>query len=285
MASNRSWRSADGSASILQGDALALLAQMQEASVDCVWTDPPYHLSNDGITCKSGKMTSVNKGKWDRSRGPDEDFAFVRAWMSEVLRVLRPGGTAWVSGTVHVYPMIGFAMQKLGMRILNDIVWEKPAPPPNLGCRCFTHASEIILWATKPDKKAKYRFDYKAMVAENGGTQMRNVWRGISPPNAEEKAFGKHPTQKPVRLVERCLRASTLPGDLVLDPFMGSGTTGVAAAKLGRRFVGLEAEREFCNLAARRISATLALPKGHISGTDQPRMPVPSGRAQQALGL
>lgn len=250
------WRSADGASRLLQGDSFAVLRTLPDRSVDCVWTDPPYLLSNDGITCVSGKMVKVNKGEWDRSRGIALDYEFNRAWLAECLRLLTPGGTIWVSGTLHVYLSVGMAMQELGFRILNDIVWEKPSPPPNLGCRCFTHASEILLWATKASRgsKARYTFNYEAMKTENGGKQMKSIWR-LPTPNGAEKRFGRHPTQKPVALVARCLRASTNPGDLVLNLFAGSGSSGVAALELGRRFIGIEREAGYAALAAKRLRA------------------------------
>jgi site-specific DNA-methyltransferase (adenine-specific) len=169
--------------------------------------------------------------------------------------VLKPAGTIWISGTLHVYLSVGMALQQEGYRILNDIVWEKPAPPPNLGCRCFTHSTEILLWATKAKKgsKERYTFNYGQMKEENGGKQMKNIWR-MMPPNAEEKKLGKHPTQKPVPLVSRCLRASTNPGELVVDPFTGSGTTGVAALQLGRNFLGCEREEKYLRLAMKRLA-------------------------------
>jgi site-specific DNA-methyltransferase (adenine-specific) len=204
-------------------------------------------------------MVTVNKGEWDRSCGIALDHEFHRAWLAECHRVLTPTGTIWVSGTLHVYLSVGVAMQELGFRLLNDIVWEKPAPPPNLGCRCFTHTSEILLWATKARRggKARYTFHYEAMKAENGGRQMKNIWR-LSPPGASEKRFGKHPTQKPLALITRCLRASTNPGDLVVDLFAGSGSTGVAAIELGRRFIGIEREAGYAALAAKRLRAAAA---------------------------
>ncbi len=251
------WESRNGQSRLYKGDSLELLAQLPEDSIDCIWTDPPYNLSNDGITCIAGRMVKVNKGEWDRSRGVDADHAINRAWLDACYRVLKPEGTIWVSGTIHVYLSVGFAMQQIGYRILNDIVWEKPAPPPNLGCRCFTHSTEILLWATKARKgKDRYTFNYETMKAENGDKQMKNVWR-ISTPSKEEKRYGKHPTQKPMELVARCLRASTNPGDLVLDPFAGSATTGVVALALGRRFIGCERENRYVQIGVRRLSEML----------------------------
>ena len=249
------WESRDGESLLYRGDSLELLRAMKPESVDCIWTDPPYLLSNDGVTCVAGKMVKVNKGEWDRSQGVDLDHEFHLSWIRACHEVLKPAGTIWVSGTVHVYPSVGMALLKTGFRILNDIIWEKPAPPPNLGCRCFTHASETILWATKAQKDSKHRytFHYEAMRAENLGKQMKSIWQFHRPTKAE-KRFGKHPTQKPVALVERCLRASTDPGELVLDPFAGSGTTGVAALRLGRVFVGCEREPEYIELARARLA-------------------------------
>ena len=236
------------------GDALEVLSRMPDESVDCVWTDPPYMLSNGGVTCVAGRMVSVNKGSWDQSRGIEEDHRFNLAWTAACRRVLRPAGTLWVTGTLHVYPSVGMALQQNGFRLLNDIIWEKPNPPPNLGCRTFTHSTEVVLWASKSgkDSRHKYTFNYGEMKRENGGRQMKTVWQ-FKAPNASEKKFGKHPTQKPLALIERCLRASTHEGDVVLDPFAGSGSTGVAAIKLRRRFIGIEIDREFVAIGARRL--------------------------------
>lgn len=255
------WQSEDGQSCLYHGDGLEVMASLPSNSIDCIWTDPPYFLSNDGITCVAGKMVKVNKGEWDRSRGIDLDHEFNRAWLTECYRVLKPNGTIWVTGTLHIYLSVGMAMLQLGYRILNDIIWEKPNPPPNLGCRCFTHATEVILWATKAKKGSKDRhiFNYQAMREENGGKQMKNVWR-MPAAGREEKIHGKHPTQKPIALIARCLLASTNPGDLVFDPFAGSGATGVAALELKRRFVGCEREEEFVELIRRRLS--------EVSGSD-----------------
>jgi len=250
------WRSNDGNSSLYRGDKLALMASLPDASFDCIWTDPPYFLSNDGTTCVAGRRMAVNKGKWDRSQGVDEDHAFNLEWLMECYRLLTPAGTIWVSGTQHVYFSVGMALRQIGYRLLNDIVWEKPNPPPNLGCRCFTHATEMLLWATKAKKgsRDKYTFNYKEMKKINGNRQMKNVWR-ISAPGNDEKRHGKHPTQKPVALIEQCLRASTSRGDRVFDPFAGSATTGVAALNLGRFFVGCEIQTPFAHIARKRLAS------------------------------
>jgi site-specific DNA-methyltransferase (adenine-specific) len=248
------WTSADGSSRLHHADCLAFMAGLPADSIDCIWTDPPYLLSNDGVTCVGGRMVKVNKGEWDRSHGVDLDHEFNRTWLAACHRVLKPAGAIWVSGTLHVYLSVGMAMQQLGFRILNDIVWEKPAPPPNLGCRCFTHSTEMLLWATKARKggKDRHKFNYEAMKEENAGKQMKSVWR-VATPGEEEKTYGKHPTQKPVALIARCLRATTDAGDSVFDPFAGSGSTGVAALTLGRLFIGCEQDGTYAALAARRL--------------------------------
>ena len=252
----RAWRARDGNSYLAQGDHLALLASLAPDSVDCIWTDPPYFLSNGGTTCQAGKRVAVNKGGWDRSQGIAADHAFNRNWLAACRRVLKPSGTIWVSGTHHVYLSVGMALMELDFRLLNDIVWEKPNPPPNLGCRCFTHATEMVLWASKARKGAstRYTFNYADMKTHNGGRQMKNVWR-FTAPGKTEKSHGKHPTQKPLALIERCLLASTQPGDVVLDPFAGSASTGVAALALGRRFIGVEIDPVYCQLASKRLMA------------------------------
>lgn len=251
-----SWRSADGRSRLYTGDHLALLGSLPDASVDCVWTDPPYFLSNGGSTCQAGRRVKVDKGTWDQSQGIAADHAFNRAWLAECHRVLKPTGTIWVSGTHHVYLSVGMALLELGFRLLNDIVWEKPNPPPNLGCRCFTHSTELVLWASKAHKGSadRYTFNYAQMKAQNGGRQMKNVWR-LTAPGKNERAFGRHPTQKPLALIARCLDACTQPGDVVLDPFAGSGSTGVVALGSGRVFIGADIDPAYGRLAARRLEA------------------------------
>jgi site-specific DNA-methyltransferase (adenine-specific) len=240
---------------IYQGDCLAILAALPEDSVDLVFADPPYFLSNGGITCHAGKMVSVNKGAWDRSRGPDANHEFNRAWLAACQRVLKPNGTIWVSGTSHVIHSVGFAMQQLGFKLLNDISWVKPNPPPNLSCRYFTHATETIIWAAK-SARSKHTFHYQEMKQLNGGKQMKSVWT-IRPPALAEKRFGKHPAQKPLALLERVLLAASNPGDWLLDPFMGAGTSAIVAARLSRRVIAVDSDHTAVTLAMMRICAEL----------------------------
>ena len=241
-------------------DCLKILEEIPENTFDMIFADPPYMLSNGGITCQNGQVVSVNKGKWDKSQGFEQDFEFHKKWLSACKRVLKENGTLWISGTYHSIYSCGFAMQLLGYHILNDISWFKPNASPNMCCRYFTASHETLIWARK-DKKTKHTFNYELM--KNGdfssdfikkpNTQMRSVW-AIGTPKKSEKTFGKHPTQKPLDLLERIILASTNEGDLILDPFMGSATTGVAALKHNRKFVGIEKEKEFVELAEKRLN-------------------------------
>lgn len=249
----------DASAGIrlYQGNCLELLDAMArrhpDGLFDMIFADPPYFLSNGGITCQSGRMVKVDKGGWDKSRGPELNHEFNLEWLRRCQRVLKPHGTIWVSGTQHVIFSAGHAMQQLGFKLLNDITWEKPNPPPNLSCRYFTHATETVLWAAK-GAKSKYTFHYAAMKLANHGKQMKSVWR-FKAPGLGEKLQGRHPTQKPLALIARCLLASTNAGDLVLDPFLGSGTTAVACRDHGRRFVGTELDAGYLKIAVKRLQA------------------------------
>ena len=241
------------------GDCIEVMRQLPAESFEFIFADPPYFLSNDGFSVKSGKQVSVNKGEWDRARGVEVDYEFHRSWLAEAQRLLKPNGTIAVSGTYHSIFQCGFAMQTLGFRILNDLVWFKPNAAPNLAGRNFAAAHETIIWASK-SAKAKHRFNYQEMkvfesatdVLKNPGKQMRSVWSIPATP-AREKQFGKHPTQKPVALLERLILATTVEGDLVFDPFLGSGTTGVVAVGLHRKFVGIDYDQAFVELAEKRI--------------------------------
>lgn len=240
---------------LYEADCLAFLDALTERHpdgiFDAVFADPPYFLSNGGTTCKNGKRAKVDKGAWDKSRGADANHEFNFEWLRRCQRLLRPNGTIWVTGTQHVIFSVGHAMQQLGFKLLNNITWEKPNPPPNLSCRFFTHSTETVLWAAR-DAKSRHTFNYAAMREENGGKQMKSVWR-MKAPAKSEKRHGKHPTQKPLSLVERCILASTHEGALVLDPFLGSGTTAAACASTGRRCVGLELDARHLATAGHRV--------------------------------
>jgi site-specific DNA-methyltransferase (adenine-specific) len=259
---------------LYRGDSLALLESFEEKTFDLIFADPPYFLSNGGFTCSGGKRVPVKKGEWDASKGIESDHEFTSAWLKACQRVLKPSGTIWVSGTQHVIFSVGFAMQKLGYKLLNTVTWYKPNASPHLACRYFTHSTEILVWASPGGKgKLQHRFNYHDMKAENGGKQMRDVWAlpktgdeelsddgegrlwSLTTPKKSEKAHGKHPTQKPLALLERIVDACTDDDAVVLDPFCGSGTTGVAAVSKGRRFVGIDMDQSYLELTQRRLDA------------------------------
>jgi site-specific DNA-methyltransferase (adenine-specific) len=234
-------------------DCVELMRLMPAGSVDAIFADPPYRLSGGGLTVKSGRLALVDKGEWDRSRGFREDHEFNSRWLRAARRVLKPNGTLWVTGTHHIIFSLGFALQQLGFRIINSVAWQKPDPPPNALHTAFTHAHETLIWAAKG---RKHTFNYDLINSPDPASQISSVWR-IPSVSKREKVHGYHPTQKPLRLVRRTLLASTREGDLVFDPFCGSGTTAVAAKEVNRFFVGAELEEEFAELAGRRIKATV----------------------------
>nr|VFJ88494.1 MAG: DNA modification methylase [Candidatus Kentron sp. LFY] len=244
---------------LYQANCLTLLKAFPKDSVDMIFADPPYFLSSGSFTCQSGRMVDVKKADWDLSNGVAENFDFHLSWIGACKRILKPNGTIWISGTYHSIYQCGYALQRLGFHILNDIAWFKPNAAPNLSCRYFTASHETLIWARK-DKDAKHLFHYKAM--KNGefkgdqlkkpDSQMRSVW-SIGTPKAEEKRFGKHPTQKPLALLERIILASTNPEDTILDPFTGSSTTGLAACANGRRFIGIDVEEPYLALSQKRF--------------------------------
>ena len=246
----------NSSAQIILGDSFKVLPKIKLESIDMIFADPPYFLSNDGVTCKGGKMVSVNKGEWDKisdsSNKIEDKHKFNRRWIKLCKRVLKPNGTIWISGTLHNIYSIGMALEQEGFKIINNITWQKTNPPPNLACRCFTHSTETILWAQKADKKSYHFFNYELMKEQNNGKQMKDVWIGSLTKPSEKKA-GKHPTQKPEYLLERIILASTQIGDIVLDPFCGSGTTGVVANRFGRLFLGIDTEEEYLNITKKRL--------------------------------
>jgi site-specific DNA-methyltransferase (adenine-specific) len=241
-------------AMVYLADCVDLMKIMPPGSVDMIFADPPYRLSNGGLTIKNGRRASVDKGAWDRSMGFEADHRFNVWWLREARRILKPDGTIWVTGTHHIIFSLGFALQTMRFKLINQITWAKPDPPPNALHTAFTHAHETLLWASK-GRGAKHTFNYDLINSPDPGSQLSSVWRIPSVPG-REKLHGYHPTQKPLRLVRRAILASSREGDLVFDPFCGSGTTGVAAKELGRYFVGTELDREYAELAARRIGAT-----------------------------
>ncbi len=238
--------------SLYLGDSFKVLPELPPESVDIVFADPPYFLSNNGISCSGGKQVSVNKGKWDEGYTLKRKHNFNRSWICMCKRVLKDAGTIWISGSMHNIYSVGMALEQEGFKIINNITWQKTNPPPNLACRCFTHSTETILWAKKDIKKAKYTFNYEDMKVANGGKQMKDVWTG-SLTKQSEKVEGKHPTQKPEYLLERIILASTHIGDVVLDPFLGSGTTVVVAKRLGRRYIGIDENESYLSIAKRRL--------------------------------
>ena len=243
---------------LIQGNSLEVLKNIKPESIDMIFADPPYFLSNNGITCQGGKMVSVNKGSWDKlsdnGTSIEEKHKFNRKWINLCKKVLKPNGTIWISGTMHNIYSVGMALEQEGFKIINNITWQKTNPPPNLACRCFTHSTETILWAKKNNKKSHHFFNYELMKKLNAGKQMKDVWTG-SLTKPSEKKCGKHPTQKPEYLLERIIQASTVPGDIVLDPFCGSGTTGVEAVRFGRKFIGIDICEEYLQITKKRLEA------------------------------
>jgi len=234
---------------LLQGDCLEQLS-LFKFQFDMIFADPPYFLSNGGISVQAGKQVKVDKGDWDKSKGFEADNKFNLDWLAACREKLTPNGTIWISGTFHNIGSVEQALKSLGYHVLNMVTWQKTNPPPNLSCRYFTYSTEFVLWARK-DKKAHHYFDYDLMKAMNNGQQMRDVWRlpAIAP---WEKSCGKHPTQKPLALLTRLILASTHEGDWVLDPFSGSSTTGIAANLFNRRYVGIEREKVYLDIAIAR---------------------------------
>ena len=233
-------------------DSFKLLKKIEPKSIDMIFSDPPYFLSGDGITCSNGKMVSVKKGNWDEKIPIKEKHNFNKKWIKLCKEVLKDNGTIWISGTMHNIYSIGMALEEEGFRIINNITWKKLNPPPNISCRTFVHSTETILWAMKDTKKAKHKFNYKLMKELNGNKQMKDVWE-TSLTKPSEKKCGKHPTQKPIELLEKIILASTDENDLILDPFNGSGTTGIVANRLNRKYIGIEKEKEYCELTKKRL--------------------------------
>ncbi|GAB4283308.1 MAG: site-specific DNA-methyltransferase [Marinilabiliales bacterium] len=246
---NSYFKSKDKSFTLLQGNVFELLPKF-EFKFNMVFADPPYFLSNDGLTIKNGKISSVNKGKWDKSKGFEYINDFNRKWLKLVRDKMKEDATIWISGTMHNIFSIGQILTELDFKILNIITWQKTNPPPNFSCRYFTHSTEQIIWARKNAKVPHY-FNYELMKKLNNGKQMTDVWT-IPAINKWEKSCGKHPTQKPLSVLSRIILASTKEGDWILDPFTGSSTTGIAANLSGRKFLGIDIEEEYLEISKNR---------------------------------
>jgi site-specific DNA-methyltransferase (adenine-specific) len=247
--------------SLYHADSVEFLGTLPDDSVNLIFADPPYRLSNGGFTCHAGRRVPVHKGAWDESRGTEEDFSSHLAWIRACRRVLAPTGSLWISGTYHSIYACGYALQLAGYHLLNDICWYKPNAPPNLSGRYFTASHETLLWAAKgPDCRHTFNYELMKNGLWQGDTlkrphrQMRSVW-SIPAPKPGEKRFGRHPTQKPLDLLVRIILASSKEGDLVLDPFTGSSTTGLACLRTGRRFIGVDSEEKYLDLSVKRYHA------------------------------
>lgn len=243
------FKSNDKSFYLLKGDTMELLPQF-EHKFDMVFADPPYFLSNNGLSIQNGQIVSVNKGKWDKSHGFEYINAFNRKWLSLVREKMKEDATIWISGTMHNIFSVGQILTELDFKILNIVTWQKTNPPPNFSCRYFTYSTEQIIWARKNNKVPHY-FNYELMKQLNGDKQMKDVWR--LPAIAKwEKSCGKHPTQKPLSVLTRLILASTKPNAWILDPFTGSSSTGIAANLSNRRFLGIDKEDEFLEISKNR---------------------------------
>ncbi len=245
---------------ILKGDCIAALERLPEKSVDAIFADPPYNLQLNGDLHRpdQSRVDAVDD-HWDQFDSFAAYDAFTRAWLLAARRVLKPNGTIWVIGSYHNIFRVGASMQDLGYWILNDIVWRKTNPMPNFRGRRFQNAHETMIWASREPGAKGYTFNYDSLKAANDDVQMRSDWLFPICTGSErlktETGEKLHPTQKPEALLARVLLASTRPGDVVLDPFFGSGTTGAVAKRLGRRFVGVEREQAYIDAAMERIDA------------------------------
>ncbi|MBB4305649.1 modification methylase [Rhodobium orientis] len=274
---------------ILLGDCVAELEKLPSASVDVVFADPPYNLQLEGALHRpdQSKVDAVDDA-WDQFESFAAYDAFTRAWLMACRRVLKPSGTLWVIGSYHNIFRVGTVLQDLGFWVLNDVVWLKSNPMPNFRGKRFTNAHETMIWASRDRKAKSYTFNYEALKAFNDDLQMRSDWTLPLCTGGERLKDGNgqkvHPTQKPEALLYRVLLSSTNPGDVVLDPFFGTGTTGAVAKRLGRHFVGVERDRAYADAAMSRIDAVEPAPDMALETTKgkraQPR--IPFGRLLEA---
>ncbi len=245
------YKSPSNDFTVIKGDCVDTLSKFS-FGFDMVFADPPYFLSGGGISYQSGQIVCVDKGEWDKPLTGEEMDAFNLRWLAACREHMKEEATIWISGTHHNIFSVQQQLLKLGFKILNVITWAKTNPPPNISCRYFTYSTEFIIWVRKSPKVA-HCYNYELMKQLNGGRQMTDVWQ-LPAIGRWEKSCGKHPTQKPLGVLARLTQASTLPGAWVLDPFSGSGTTGIAANLLSRRYLGLEKEEAFLAMSrARRM--------------------------------
>lgn len=239
------------------GDCIETMKKFEKESVDMVFADPPYFLSNGGLSINSGKVVSVNKGEWDKKTNYQNTAAFTHSWLKECHRLLKPTGTIWITGTHHNIFEVESELKKLGFKIINIVIWHKSDPPPLIYKSKFRFSYELIIWAKKG---LKYYFDYDSMYKINQ-IEMEDVWT-LPAVSKSEKRYGYHPTQKPEGLLERIILSSTKIEEVVLDPFMGSGTTCVVAKRLNRKTIGIDKEKQYFDIASSRF-------KNHKSSFDK----------------
>ncbi|TKD53367.1 site-specific DNA-methyltransferase [Sphingomonas baiyangensis] len=259
---------------ILRGDCIAAMKALPAASIDCIFADPPYNLQLGGdLNRPDGSHVDAVTNDWDKFDSFATYDRFTRAWLKEARRILKPDGTIWVIGSYHNIFRVGAAVQDLGFWILNDIVWRKANPMPNFRGTRFTNAHETLIWASMGEK-ARYTFNYRSLKTLNDELQMRSDWEFPicgGPERLKQDGVKVHPTQKPEALLYRILLASTQPGDVVLDPFFGTGTTGAVARRLGRRYIGIEREDAYVAAAEARIAAALPLDESLLVTMQAPR--------------
>lgn len=265
---------------IILGECVEVMNSLPEGSVDLVFADPPYNLQLDGelLRPNNSRVDGVDDA-WDQFSSFETYDKFSRDWLAAARRVLKPDGTLWVIGSYHNIFRVGAQLQDLGYWILNDVVWRKTNPMPNFRGRRFTNAHETLIWCAR-DKESRYRFNYEAMKSLNDDLQMRSDWLlPLCTGRERLKVEGRkaHPTQKPESLLHRVIMASTEAGDVILDPFFGSGTTGAVAKRLGRNYIGIEREPEYLNMARQRLAAVETIDDPElltmVSKRAEPRVP------------